>query len=67
MIAELLLTAVVMCSTGEATCTSYDLDQYTLVHVCGIAPELGDSQKKVRGFINGHPYVVTIDARCTHS
>ena len=65
MIAELLLTAVVFCSTGEATCTSYTLDEYTLVHVCDIAPEHEGRQRKVRGFINGEAYVVTIDAKCT--
>lgn len=65
MMTELLLTAVVFCSTGDATCNSYELDEYTLVHVCDIAPEEEGSQRKIRGFIDGKAYVVTIDAKCT--
>ena len=62
---ELLLTAVIFCSTGAAQCTSYELDEYTLVHVCDIAPEEEGKQRKARGFIDGKAYVVTIDAKCT--
>jgi hypothetical protein len=60
---DILVAAVIACSTGEATCTSYDLEEYTLVHVCDIAPD-ETGQKKIRATVKGEHFVVTLDAQC---
>lgn len=36
MITELFLAAVITCSTGQAICSSYEIDDMTYVNVCGI-------------------------------
>lgn len=60
---DILVAAVIACSTGQATCTAYELEDYTLVHVCDIAPE-ETGQKKLRATVDGQHFVITLDAQC---
>jgi hypothetical protein len=70
MLAEMFLTAVITCSTGQATCSSYEMDDHTRVEVCGILTESSEgrvSPDAVRQFsatLDGEQYVVTIRPFC---
>ena len=35
---ELFLTALITCSTGQATCSAYEVNNITYVSVCGVVP-----------------------------
>lgn len=70
MITELFLTAVITCSTGQAMCSSYEFEDYTLVSVCGVLSD--DAKDKVdtnsvrtfKGILDGTEYRVEISPFC---
>lgn len=70
MIAELFLTAVITCSTGQATCSAYEMADHTRVEVCGILSESSegrvnpDAVRQFEGRLDGTDYVVTIRPFC---
>ena len=70
MITELLLTALITCSTGQATCTSYETPDHTRVDVCGILPDEKresippGASRSFTGTLDGEAYVVTISPFC---
>ena len=67
---ELFLTAVIACSTGQATCSSYDVGDKTYVSVCDVIHEkykedFGETGLKVyEANIDGQDYELTITAFC---
>lgn len=70
MPAELFLTAVITCSTGQAMCSSYELEDYTMVSVCGVLSEDArdkvddDSVRRFEGILDGTTYRVEIRPFC---
>jgi hypothetical protein len=70
MTTQLLLAALVACSTGQATCDSYSVEDVTYVNICGVVPieqkeELGKQPSKSSGVkIDGNLYILTMDAFC---
>jgi len=71
MITELFLTAVITCSTGQAACSSYEVDDMTYVNVCGVIsttkPADSDKQYEPRTFdvtLDDKPYTLMIAPYC---
>jgi len=61
---ELLLAALVTCSTGQATCTAVETETYTQINVCDISPEI-TGQQQFEVLFDGDLLVVTLKARCS--
>jgi len=70
MTTELFLTAMILCSTGHATCSSFDAGDYTQVNICGILPDnysgelTADDVRRVSANIDGKQYEVAIRPLC---
>jgi len=70
MLEQLFLTAIITCSTGQAVCNSYELEEFTRVEVCGVVPEdqrdqVGHNEPRVfRGVLDGKMHVVSIRPFC---
>ena len=70
MLTELFLTAMVLCSTEHATCSSFDAGEYTQVNICGILPDDysgdldADNVRRVEANIDGNEYLVEIRPLC---
>jgi len=70
MTTELFLTAMILCSTEHATCSSFDAGEYTQVNICGILPDnysgelTADDVRRVSANIDGKQYEVAIRPLC---
>jgi len=70
MLTELFLTAMILCSTEHATCSSFDAGEYTQVNICGIMPDnySGDLNasdvRRVEANIDGDEYQIEIRPLC---
>jgi len=70
MTIELFLTAIIACSTGQATCSSYDIGDMTYVSVCDVVHERykddfdGDDERTFKANIDGDDYELKISAFC---
>jgi hypothetical protein len=70
MATQLFLTALIACSTGQATCDSYSVADITYVNVCGVVPieqkeRLGSlPPRKFDATVDGQEYVLTLNAFC---
>jgi len=60
---DLILAALIACSTGDATCAAHDAGAHTVVYICDVAPSQ-NGQKRVPVNLDGRLHVVTIAARC---
>lgn len=60
---ELILAALIACSTGQATCTSHDAGAHNVVYICDVAPSQ-TGQKRIAVNMNGRLHVINISARC---
>jgi len=70
MLTELFLTGMILCSTGHATCSSFDTGEYAQVNICGILPDdySGDltaaDVRRIEANIDGKEYLVEIRPLC---
>jgi len=70
MMTELFLTAMILCSTEHATCSSFDAGEYTQVNICGIVPDnysgdlTADDVRQVEANIDGNEYFIEIRPIC---
>jgi len=70
MLTELFLTGMILCSTGHATCSSFDAGDYTQVNICGIVPDsysgdlTADDVRRIEANIDGKEYLVEIRPLC---
>lgn len=70
MAAELFLTALITCTTGQALCTYHDLNTHKLVRVCGVLQDYHresvspDVNRSFRVDYEGEIYVVSISPFC---
>ena len=70
MMTELFLTAMIMCSTEHATCSSFNAGGYTQVNICGIIADNHSSEfdaddvRRVEAIIDGKNYKVAIRPFC---
>lgn len=70
MLAEFFLTALITCSTGQALCSSYEMDDHIRVEVCGILTEearervSADSTRRFEATLDGETYIVSIHPFC---
>ncbi len=62
--ADLLLVALIACSTGEAKCNAFDTGDQTIISVCDITPGQ-DGQRKFRAVVDGDLYVLTLQGECS--
>jgi len=60
---ELLLAALIACSTGDATCAAHDAGAHTVVYICDVAPSQA-GQKRIPVNLDERLHVITIAARC---
>jgi len=60
---DLILAALIACSTGDATCTAHDAGAHTVVYICDVAPSQ-TGQKRIPVNLDGRLHVITIAARC---
>jgi len=60
---ELLLAALIACSTGDATCAAHDAGAHTVVYICDVAPSQA-GQKRIPVNLDGACMSCTIAARC---
>lgn len=61
----LLVTALIMCVSGDAHCWSDDSQEVKQIHVCGVAPDRPTLKPTIfGGRFRGENYVVTVKAAC---
>mgnify|MGYP006285710395 CR=1 FL=1 len=70
MLAEFFLTALITCSTGQATCSFYEMTDHTRVEVCGILTEDArdrvspDATRTFEAYLADEKYIVSIHPFC---
>ena len=70
MLTELFLTSLIACTTGTATCSSYQTNDVTYVSVCGVVhekykEEFGETEaREFEAEIDGIMYDLTILPFC---
>ena len=60
---ELIMVALLMCTTGDAECTARELKTFTFIHICDIEPE-NKGKDSWTGTIGGEKYAILLNARC---
>lgn len=70
MLAEFFLTALITCSSGQASCSSYELEDHVRVDICGILTDESrgrvspDAVRTFEAVLNGTDHIVTIRPYC---
>jgi len=61
---QLLLAAIIACSTGQATCSSFETDTYTHVQVCDVTPNQS-GKREVLVNLDGKPHLLVLKGQCS--